>query len=606
MILLANKFHLIKMRKLKFNKNGLFFVMILLFVTKILGLIKLRTIAQLFGASHELDIFWAAFTIPDTLFTILVAGSINAAIIPIFSDVFYKEGKEKLDRFFNHLSLLISAVCIVIAALFFIFTPQITSIIINSDFLQNALSFSSKMSVSDYELFVRLTRIMLLSPIFLSISSLITAYLQIKREFFTTSLAPLFYNLAMIIGPIIFVVFMKMGVDGVAMSAVLGSFLHLLVQLPSFVSGYKHRYSVSPSTMLEALKDTKVVKAFKLAIPRTIAIIGEQVNTVVNTLVSLSLAAGALSSYRYAISIHQFPINIIGSAVAQIALPDLAQYSDIEHRDKFKKILNSSIQLSLYLVLPIIAVLVVLRLPVVRLIYGSGAFDWRATLLTSWCLILLSLSILGQTVDQIILRAFYALKETWLPLVGIGISIIVNIVFVYLLTNFFSHYYDWRPIVQQMFSQLSIADGAGFWCVLKSFFGDFWRWCSVRGDSDMAVGGLSLGLGLSYLVEVLLLAWMLNFKAHVISWKETFKPFFVKLFNTLIMGVGMYFIFRLFDFKLDTTRTVYIMVIAVVTSAYGLLSYWVGSKLFRIDEVVICENWIKQAVNKIFKKDVNE
>lgn len=88
------------MKKLAINKNGLFFVMSILLVTKILGFIKLRTIAQLFGASHELDIFWAAFTIPDMLFTIIVAGSINAAIIPILSEVFYKKGTRKIRKIF--------------------------------------------------------------------------------------------------------------------------------------------------------------------------------------------------------------------------------------------------------------------------------------------------------------------------------------------------------------------------------------------------------------------------------------------------------------------------------------------------------------------------
>ena len=89
------------------KKNSVIVIMIMLLITKILGFWKLRVFAQLFGASHELDIFWAAFTIPDMLFTVIAAGSINAAIIPVFSEVFYKEGKERLDRFFNHLSLLL-------------------------------------------------------------------------------------------------------------------------------------------------------------------------------------------------------------------------------------------------------------------------------------------------------------------------------------------------------------------------------------------------------------------------------------------------------------------------------------------------------------------
>lgn len=594
------------MKKLGLNRNGIFIVMIILFVTKILGFIKLRTIAQLFGASHELDIFWAAFTIPDMLFTIIVAGSLNAAIIPIFSEVFYKEGKARLDSFFNHLSLLLSALCILLAGIFFIFTPQITSAIINSEMLQQVLNFSDRIDANDFNLFVSITRITLISPILLGFSSIVTGYLQVKKQFFVTSLAPLFYNLALIIGPVIFVAFGKMGVEGIAVSAVLGSLLHLVIQLPKFFSDYQQKYSISPKTFFAALKDSKVIKAIKLAIPRTISIVGEQVNTVVNTLISFSLASGALSSYRYALSLHQFPINIIGSAVAQLALPDLAQYSEPKYKDKFTKIFNSSIQFALYLVLPITAIFVVLRLPIVRLVYGSGAFDWRATILTSWCLVLLSFSILGQTMDQIILRAFYALKETWLPLIGIGISILVNIAVAYFLTNFFSHYYDWRPILEQMLSQLSVANGDGFWEVVKSFFRDFARWCTNRGDSDLAVGGLSLALGFSYVVEVFILYVLLNAKTKMITFKNTVKPLLVKLFNTLLMGIGMYLLFKLFDFKLDTSRTMYIVLLTVVTASYGALSYWVGSRVFKIEEVYIFEKWVKRMWCKIFKPRSDE
>ncbi len=594
------------MKKLGLNRNGIFIVMIILFVTKILGFIKLRTIAQLFGASHELDIFWAAFTIPDMLFTIIVAGSLNAAIIPIFSEVFYKEGKARLDSFFNHLSLLLSALCILLAGIFFIFTPQITSAIINSEMLQQVLNFSDRIDANDFNLFVSITRITLISPILLGFSSIVTGYLQVKKQFFVTSLAPLFYNLALIIGPVIFVAFGKMGVEGIAVSAVLGSLLHLVIQLPKFFSDYQQKYSISPKTFFAALKDSKVIKAIKLAIPRTISIVGEQVNTVVNTLISFSLASGALSSYRYALSLHQFPINIIGSAVAQLALPDLAQYSEPKYKDKFTKIFNSSIQFALYLVLPITAIFVVLRLPIVRLVYGSGAFDWRATILTSWCLVLLSFSILGQTMDQIILRAFYALKETWLPLIGIGISILVNIAVAYFLTNFFSHYYDWRPILEQMLSQLSVANGDGFWEVVKSFFRDFARWCTNRGDSDLAVGGLSLALGFSYVVEVFILYVLLNAKTKMITFKNTVKPLLVKLFNTLLMGIGMYLLFKLFDFKLDTSRTMYIILLTVVTASYGALSYWVGSRVFKIEEVYIFEKWVKRMWCKIFKPRSDE
>lgn len=593
------------MLKILKEKNSVVFVMGLLFVTKVLGFLKLRTVAQLFGVSHELDIFWAAFTIPDTLFMILVAGSINAAVIPIFSDIFKKNGEEKLNRFFNYLTLIISLTVLLVAVVLFVFTPQITNFLLEADSLQNVLNFSSRITSDDYDLFVYLTRMMMLSPVLLGISSLITAYLQVRKQFFVTSLAPLFYNLAMIVGSFILVLGFGMGVEGIAISAVLGSLLHLLIQIPQFNKYYRGGFNIGLGTIVEGFKNSQTTRAIKLAIPRTIGIIGEQVNVVVNTLISFSLAAGALSAYKFALSLHMFPINIIGSAVAQVALPNLAEKCD--EKENFREVLNKSIQTALFMIFPVVGILIVLRLPLVRLAYGTGAFDWRATLLTSWCLVLLSLSIVGQTLVQILLRAFYALKETWLPLISVTIGIIVNITLAYFLTNFFSHYYDWRPILEQMLIQVTHANGQEFWTVLTSFLKDIVSWSMVRGDSDMAIGGLSLSLSIAYLVETIILSILLNWKSKIITWEETIAPTLKKLVNTGLMAMGMYFVFKLFDFQLDTTRTLSIIILTIVTTVYGLLSYWLGSKVFKVKEVCIVDDiWDDIKGNFFKKKKVNE
>jgi putative peptidoglycan lipid II flippase len=589
------------MLKVLKQKNSVYFVMLLLFITKILGFLKLRTIAQLFGVSHELDIFWAAFTIPDMLFMLLVAGSINAAVIPTFSDIFRKDGEDSLNQFFNHLMLIVSILFILISIFLFIFTPQLTSLLIESNLLQNVLKFGDRIGPDDFDLFVSLTRIMMISPVLLGVSSLLTGYLQVRKQFFVTSLAPLFYNMAMIIGPAILVVGLGMGVEGIAISAVVGSLFHLLVQIPKFREYYNNRFKFGIRALTDGLKHDKTIQAVKLAIPRTIAVLGEEFNTVINTLISFSLAVGALSAYKFAVSLHLFPINIIGSAVAQVALPNLAESCDDEK--KYCRVLNRSIQTALFLVFPTVAVLIVLRLPLVRLAYGTGAFDWRATILTAWCLALLSFSVIGQTVVQILLRAFYAIKETWIPLVAITIGIIVNIVFALLFTNFFSHYYDWRPIVEQMFSQITDVNGQEFFNVLKSFLGDVVRWCTRRGDSDLAVGGLSLSLSLAYFVEMIILAVLLNRKVKVITWTRTILPTAKKLLNAVLMCIGMYFVFKLFDFQLDTTRTVSIIILTTVTTLYGFVSYWLGSKVFRIEEISVVDDFLLDVRDNLFKKN---
>lgn len=578
----------------------------ILFVTKLLGFLKLRIIAQLFGATHELDIFWAAFTLPDLIFIVLVAGSLNAAIIPIFSELLYGKGKKALDKIFNNLLVVLSLSLIVICSILLIFTPQITSFLFESDFLQQTLNLGVRLNSEDLELFINLTRIMLVSPIVLGVSNLITAYLQVKKQFFTTSLAPLFYNLAMIIGPIIFVSILGMGISGVAISVVVGSFLHLFVQIPKLLQHYNEEtFNRKLKGIVQAFKDSNVWRILKLATPRTIGVLGGQASVAINTLISFSLAEGALSAYKFAYSLHLFPVNIVGSAVAQVSLPELSQYSEKKDMKKFKEIFNTAIQFSMYLVLPIVAVFIVLRLPLVRLAYGTGAFDWRATLLTSWSLALLGVSILCQVLAQILVRAFYALKNTKLPLIGIMVGIIVNIAGAYLLTNFFSHYYDWRPIVEQIWFQVSTANGDGVWEVIKSFFKDLATWSTSRGSSDMGVGGLALSMSLSYFFEVVVLAWLLDKKTDLITWKDTIKPLLLKFLNAFLMGMGMYFVFRLFDLELDTTKTVQVIILTIVTCIYGGVSYFFGSKIFRIEEYATVEELLKTLLDKFRNKTTN-
>jgi putative peptidoglycan lipid II flippase len=582
------------------KKNSIYVMMIILFLTKVLGLFKLRVISHLFGATHELDIFWAAFTIPDTLFMIIVAGSLNAAIIPLLADVFKKNGEKELNKFFINMMIIVSSVVLVIALLLFIFTPQITRFLMNSEFSQGILNISGRLQAEDFDLFVKLSRILMISPVLLGISTIVTGYLQVRRQFFVTSLAPLIYNIAMTIGPVILVGVFKMDVTGIAISAVLGSFLHFIIQVPSLGKYFGERIKISFDSILRALQDTKIWRGLRLAIPKMLSTLGEQVNVVINTLISFSLEAGALSSYKYALSLYLFPVNIIGSAIAQAVLPELSENAD--EPKKFKKILNKSLQQALFLVLPIVAILLVLRLPTVRLIFGVGKFDWQATLLTAWCLALLSIAIVGQTLTQIVLRGFYALKSTWLPLIAVGIGIMVNIAFAFLLTNFFSHYYDWRPILEQIGVQISTANGNGLCSVIQSFFRDVFVWCTTRGTSEMAVGGLSLSLSISSLVELILLLYILNKKIKVVSFKQTIKPMLTKLLNTALTTFGMYLVFRLFDFKLDTTRTISIIILTIATSSYGLLSYWLGSKVFEIKEIEFFEEKVVMYWNKLFRK----
>jgi peptidoglycan biosynthesis protein MviN/MurJ (putative lipid II flippase) len=209
---------------------------------------------------------------------------------------------------------------------------------------------------------------------------------------------------------------------------------------------------------------------------------------------------------------------------------------------------------------------------------------------------------------QIVMRAFYALKDTWKALIITVIGIVVNLTFVYFLTNFFSHYYDWRIILDRVFYQISHANGAGLAPVFKSFFTDLWLWMTTRGDSVLAVGGLAVGVSMTYLVETIIGFIYLNKVTEIklITWEETIRPIFLKLLNAGIMAIGMYFVFKIFDLQLDTTRTIWVATLTLATAVYGSVSYLLGSYLFKIKEFVYIRKYvvdiIKELKDRIIKK----
>jgi putative peptidoglycan lipid II flippase len=579
--------------------------MVVLVLSKLLGFLKLRLIAQLFGATRELDLFWAAFAIPDTLFNIIIAGSINAAIIPVFSKVLNGKGDVHLAKVFSRLNILFLISIILLSALAFVFANQIGTILVGKGFGIGLLETADDITAYDVQTLGWLIRIMLLSPIFLGLSSLFSAYLQIYRKFFVTALAPLVYNLAVIFVSLSLVKYGGMGVEAVAWATVLGSVFHFLSQVPAFVKLFRKRTLLARNLFVEmkgklfASKEDlrEIVEVVRLAIPRVIGVVGEQINVFVNTFISFTLSAGALSAYKFAFSLHLFPVQIIGGAMSLVALPNLAEAFSQNKMELFREIYNKTVQKALFLILPMIGIILVLRLPIVRLVYGVGEFDWWATIITSWCLFLLTFAVLGQVVASLSLRAFYAIHETKLPLLVISLTIILNIVGSYYFTNFFSHYFDWRPLVAE------IGNG-GTASAIQSLLADMASWFTTRNVSDAAVGGLALSTSVSFLFEAILYVFILNKKAKVLSWQHSIKPFIQKITSTFLMIAVMYFAFRLTDFNLDTTRTINVLVILVTTSLLGIGVYILCCKAFGVQELSLVVGYSKSVYRQLHPRKI--
>lgn len=569
--------------------SAAFMMMVLIGLTKVVGFFKIHIFARFFGASTELDVFWAAFTLPDMIFNIVAVGSINAALIPLFAEKL--EGKtssttrsgKKMAAFFSKVLNFLVLLFVILGTLVFIFAPQLSEFIANGGFGFVESSFSA----TDIELMTKLTRIMIFSPIILGVSSVYAAGIQVNKRFIIPSLAPLFYNIGIVAGVVLFVKILGMNVEGLAWSVWIGSILHLLIQIP-----LARKLKLKFNPLVGFYSDT-VSKAVKLSLPRVFGLMGEQIIILVNTLIAVGLGAGALSSYKYGASLHLFPIQLIGSTIATAALPTLS----LEHtkfkktgESDFRKIFNRAVQQILFFILPAVVFLVVLRLPIVRLLLGAGEFDWTATVVTSWVLALFAFAIVGEALQGIIVRAYYAMQDTVTPVITSVISLIVNVIGAIYFTNFFSHFYDWRPVFNNVINHGRDA--------AVEYGQEFTRWFTTRNSSNAAVGGLALAAGVAVLLNCVLLLIILNRRMKVFTWEGFIKPFLRKFIASVFMFITMYATYRWWNFSLDTSTGLSILGLFTVVGGVGFLTYLTAAFIIDIKEVSIIVELAKRFIKK--------
>jgi len=371
-----------------------------------LGLIRDRLLAGTFGAGNELDVYYTAFTVPDFVALILIFGAISAAVIPIFSSYLVKSKDEAwayLSRLFNVFLGFLIIVCVILI----VFTPAIISLI--------APGFSD----SKKDLAVMLMRIMFLSPIILGASNMVSGVLQVFHRFLITALAPLLYNLGIIIGILFFVP--KFGLQGLAWGVVLGGVLHLAVQLPAFFfSGFKYKASFD-------YKDPGVIKTIKMMIPRSLGLGAGQLNTIATTAIASTLMAGSIAVFNLANNLSSIFITAIAVSVSTASFPAMSMAFLKEDGEFLKKFSNVFRQI-LFLVIPAGLLLLILRAQIVRVILGAGRFDWADTKLTTACLGILALNLVAQSLILFLSKTFYAAHNTKIPATVSVLTVVFNII----------------------------------------------------------------------------------------------------------------------------------------------------------------------------------
>lgn len=381
-----------------------------------------RILAGQFGAGDTLDAYYAAFRIPDLIYNLMIVGALSAAFIPVFTELISKDKEKEAWELSSGILSLQIFITGILSLVLVIFAPWIMKLV------------TPGFAGEKMDLTVALTRVMFLSPFFLGISGIIGGVLVSFKKFLMYSLAPIFYNLGIIIGALFFV--QRMGPAGLAWGVVLGAFMHMLVQYPSIkFSGFHFR-----PVFWDAFKNKEVRKVLRLMLPRTMTIAVSQINFTVITIFASTLAAGSLAVFNLANNIQSAPLGLFGVSFAIAVFPTLSAFAARKEKQAFIDAFSRTFRQILFFVIPLSIFLFVLRAQTVRVALGSGKFNWNDTILTYRTLGLLIFSLFAQSVIPLITRAFYALQNTKTPLYIAIVSEAVNIVTVLVLIRQYGVY----------------------------------------------------------------------------------------------------------------------------------------------------------------------
>lgn len=370
-------------------------------LSSFLALLRDRLLANAFGASTTLDIYYAAFRIPDLIFVATGALVSVYILIPELTRRSSQEQREYIDTVLVGFSLV--AVTVSIAAS--LFAPRILSAL-----------FPEITEAGHLETLVGLTRLMLLQPIFLGLSNIFGAITQVRQRYALYALSPLLYNAGIISGVLLF--YPWWGLTGLGVGVVLGAFMHVAIQLPSvFADGFFH-------AVPRAFKLSIFLQTVRISIPRALALSMNQVSFIGLVALAGTLVPGSIAVYMFASNLQAVPLAVIGASYSVAAFPILAAALSRGDKAFFIAHIANAARLVVFWSLPATALFIVLRAHIVRVILGSGAFDWTDTRLTAAVLALLSLSLTAQGITFLLVRGYYASGRTFVPfLVAVGTAL---------------------------------------------------------------------------------------------------------------------------------------------------------------------------------------
>lgn len=488
--------------------------------SRVLGLVREMVIGARFGTSGEYDAYVAAFRIPDLLFLLLMGGALASSFIPVFTSYLARNDTRRAWRLATYTingSMVVLVVASVITALL---ASQLVPWLI-----------APGMSPSQQALAIELTRILLLSPLFLGLGGIAMGILNSHQSFLLPAIAPVAYNLCIIFGAVALAPFF--GVQGLAMGVVLGAAGNFLIQVPG-LRRLRFKYTSALNT-----RDKGLRKVFTLLLPRLLGQAAFQINFIVITNIASRLVVGSVSALNYAYLLMLLPHGVFALSLSAVVFPQMALQYGGRQVDEMRDTLAKGLKALLFLTLPSAAGLMILREPVVRLLLQFGSFTGHSTEMVAWALLFFSAGIPAFAVVEIVTRAFYALHDTKTPVFASVATIAVNIVLSLVLVNSLAH------------------------------------------------GGLALSVSITTTFEMIILLVIFRRRVGGMSKRGVVVSALKSTVAAAVMGAVLLALLRLFGPSIPQVRSVSQAIWTVLLLGLGLASYLGAAYVLRSDELQI-------------------
>lgn len=503
-------------------------------LSKVLGFFRETSLAGVFGATAATDAYLVATIIPWILFSV-VSTALSTTLIPVFTQRVHEAGEDAGLRFINTVVNFVLIFCLIIVIIGYIFAPQIVQIV--------APGFQGEV----VDLTILLTRLLLPMMVFHALSAVYTGYLQSKERFTWPALVGIPFNVIMIGS--IFISGWTYGIVGVAIGSVLATASQILIMFPGLKRA-KYRYQ-----LVLDWKDPGFRLVGKLIIPILLGTGAGQLGTIVNRMLASGLAEGSISALNFGTRLTQLPLSIFITAVATVLYPTFSNMAANGEIGGLRKALVGGIRASIFLTIPMAVGMIVLREPIVCVLFEHGAFDAQATAMTAYAVFFLSLGLLPMALREVISRVYFALKDTFTPMMLGIVAVVVNIILNFILVGPFAH------------------------------------------------GGLALSTSIASLVAVVFLFTILRRKLGSLGGLEMWDCFWRVSLASAAMGCGVFALWRVLKGLYPNPGFFLEAVLLTVAICVGVAIYVAVSALLKLPEWKICLDYTKKIVQRIMARD---